>query len=446
MATLYLAHRVWTGLDDSVIEDAAILVDDGLLVAVGPRVQVASTVPQGTPSVQLGPGTVIPGLIDAHVHLQFPLRARGDFLLSLVEPTEFTALKAARNAQVYLAAGFTTVFDCGCRGNIAVALREAISQGLAVGPRVVASGLPLSPTAGWVDEYAPFIDNHEPQGRAVDTRDEWLRAIRQQVKDGVDNVKIGVSGSSLNPYSRSDLTDMSQDEIAYVVEIAHRAGVRVAAHCDPAEGLRASVRAGVDTLHHGKGMTDDCRELLGESRTFYVPTAMKYQALAVEGARFDRPAAAVALFAAGWGEFQANLARSIDAGLADRIAIGSDAGNLPPSHGTTAREIGILVECGMTPFEAMRSATIVASRAAGVDTLVGSLEPGKFADFVLVDGDPLRDVTVLEKRENIVGVYKSGSLAAERGVVEALDLAADPSNVPTFARHQAWTRNAIAAH
>ena len=141
----YVSCKVWTGVGDDVLPDAAVLVDGDRIVAAGPRAEVTAGLAPDTEPVDLEGRTVIPGLIDAHVHLQFPLRGAGDFLLSLVEPIEFTVLKAARNAQVYLAAGITSVFDCGCRGNLAVALREAIDRGLTIGPRVVASGLPLSP-------------------------------------------------------------------------------------------------------------------------------------------------------------------------------------------------------------------------------------------------------------------------------------------------------------
>lgn len=435
MTTAYFAGRLWAGTDDTVVENAALVVDGSRIVAVGTAAEIESTLPESADRVQLGAATVIPGLIDAHVHLQFPLRGSGDFLLSLNEPLEFTVLKAARNAQVYLAAGFTTVFDCGCRGNLAVALREAIDRGLAVGSRVVASGLPLSPTAGWADEYAPFVTNSEPQGEIADTTDEWIRAVRRQIKQGVDNVKIGISGSSLNPYSRGDTVDMTEADIATVVDVAHRGRVRVAAHCDPAAGLRAAIRAGVDTIHHGKGMDDECRELLRQSECFYVPTVMKYQALVDDGARYGRPAEALAEFAAGLEVFRASVADSIAAGLADRMAAGSDAGNLPPSHGSTVREIELFVELGMSPFQALRSATSVAARAVGRDD-VGSLQPGRLADFVVVDGDPFADLAVLRDRSRLTGVYQGGRLAAERGVVAGPDLEADPSNRPLFARRR----------
>ena len=432
----YVSCKVWTGVGDDVLPDAAVLVDGDRIVAAGPRAEVTAGLAPDTEPVDLEGRTVIPGLIDAHVHLQFPLRGAGDFLLSLVEPIEFTVLKAARNAQVYLAAGITSVFDCGCRGNLAVALREAIDRGLTIGPRVVASGLPLSPSAGWADEHASFVHNEWPQGAVADTPDEWRKAVRGQIKDGVDNVKIGVAGSSVNPYSRPDSVDMTEEEIALVVDIAHRAGVTVAVHCDPAAGLHSAIRAGVDTIHHGKGIDAECIRLLADSDCYYVPTAVKLKALIEDGPRYGRRPEAIASLARGFDQYLANLRACVEAGLADRIAAGSDAGNLPPGHGCIAREVEILAAAGMTPFQALRSATRVAAAAIGRGELVGSLEPGKFADFLVLDDDPFTDLSSLNDRTRIAGVYKGGELVAERGrLVARLNLDDDLRGEPVYARH-----------
>lgn len=433
---LYESCRLWDGLADEVLPDAALLVDGDRIVAAGPRDAVRAGAPADLDAADLGGATVLPGLIDAHVHLQFPLRGPGDFLLSLIEPIEFSVLKAARNAQVYLAAGVTSVFDCGCRGNLAVALREAVDRGLCIGPRVVASGLPLSPSAGWADEHASFVHNEQPQGGVADTPDEWRRLVRGQIKDGVDSVKIGVAGSSVNPYSRPDSVDMTEEEIALVVDIAHRAGVAVAVHCDPAEGLLNSLRAGVDTIHHGKGIDDRCRELLAASACHYVPTAVKLKALVEDGPRYGRRPEAIANLARGFDAYLAALGACVEAGLADRMATGSDAGNLPPGHGCTAREIEIFAEVGMTPFQAVRSATSVAARAIGRGELVGTLEAGKLADFLVLDGDPFIDLRLLSDRSRIAGVYQGGRLVAERGrIVARLDIDSDLRGEPMFARH-----------
>jgi imidazolonepropionase-like amidohydrolase len=433
---VYVSCHLWDGVAAAAVEDAALLVEGEEIVAVGPRSRLlGSPEAQAAERIDLGGRTVLPGLIDAHVHLQFPFRAAGDFLLTLVEPLEFTVLKAARNAQVYIAAGVTSVFDCGCRGNLAVALREAIDRGLCVGPRVVASGVPISPTGGWADDHASFVHNDCPQGIVADTPDDWRRIVRRQIKEGVDNIKIGVSGSAVNPYSDPHASDMSREEIALVVDLAHRAGVTVAVHCDPARGFLDSVRAGVDTIHHGKEIDDDCIEALADGATYFMPTAVKLKALIEDGPRCGRRPEAIAALARGFDRYLAALGRCLEAGLADRMAAGSDAGNLPPGHGSTAREIEVLREVGMTPVQALRSATSVAAEAIGLGDLTGTLAPGKKADFIVVDGDPLADVRVLADRARIAGVYKGGRLVAERGrMVAQLDLDRELTAEPVYGR------------
>lgn len=433
---VFTSCDAWDGAGESLVPDAAIAVEGEDLVAVGPRAEVLAALPPDVEQHDLGGRTVMPGLIDAHVHLQFPLRGPGDFLLTMVEPLEFTVLKAARNAQVYLAAGITTVFDCGCRGNLAVALREAIAHGLALGPRIVASGMGISPTGGWADEHASFTHCDCPQGTVADTPDEWRRIVRRQIKEGVDNIKIGVAGSALNQYSDPNATDMSQEEIELVVELAHRANVMVAVHCDPKQGFLNSVRAGVDTIHHGKRIDEECIEALAASPTYFMPTAVKIKALIEDGPRYGRPAEALTELARGFDRYMGALAKCVEAGLSDRLAAGSDAGNLPPTHGCVAREVAIFRDVGMSAPQALRTATSVAARSIQLDHLVGTLEPGKKADFIAVDGNPLDDVRVLDDRTKIAGVWKGGELVAERGgLVAGLDLDRELKGEAVFGRH-----------
>lgn len=167
-----------------------------------------------------------------------------------------------------------------------------------------------------------------------------------------------------------------------------------------------------------------------------MPTAIKLKALVEDGARYGRRPEAVASLARGFDRYLDGLRTAVEAGLADRLAAGSDAGNLPPGHGCISREIEIFAEVGMTPFQAMRSATAVAAAAIGRGDRVGTLEPGKLADFLALDGDPFADLTLLRDRRRISGVYSAGRLVAERGrIVAELDLDRDPSNEPMFARH-----------
>lgn len=412
--TLFHSLRLFDGAGDDVIPDAWLHVTDGQVRATG------QGMPQDIPDgdvVDLGGRFVMPGLIDAHTHLEFPSRGPGEYPLSIAESAAWTALRTAHNALVYLASGVTTVMDCGCRANVAVALRDAVERGLCRGPRVIASGQPLSPTGGWADEHAPFLHNEIPDGTVADTPDEWLREIRRQVKEGVDNIKIGISGSAVAPWSDPLATDMTPELVSFVVEAAHRAGCSVAAHCGPPASIRVALEGGVDTVHHGSRMDDATIELLRTSPAYLVPTAMKIHALATEGLAAGRPPEAVASFQRSWEEMRSTLSRLVAAGLGDRLAVGSDAGNRPPLHGTTAREIGLFVAAGMTPAQALRSATSVAAAAVGLEGQVGVLAAGQAADLLVVDGDPLDDVSILTDRRRIAAVYQAGVLVAADGAL-----------------------------
>lgn len=407
-------RTLFRGDDTEPVAGAALLIDGDRVVDAGPRAQVLARAPAGTDVVDLGDRFAMPGLIDAHVHLHFPSRAPGGFPLSLVEPPEYTVLKAAFNARAYLAAGVTSVMDCGTRGRTAIALRDAIARGLSAGPRVVASGWPLSPTGGWADDHPSFVENRCGEGAVADTPDEWRKAIREQVKAGVDCVKIGISGSALSPYSDPRRADMSREQIELVIAEARRAGVAVAGHCHVADGFLNAVRAGIDTIHHGHYIDETCLEALAEGRTYFVPTAMKLIALVEEGAAHGRPPETLAVLARTVERFREMLSRAVAAGLAPRIAAGSDAGNLPPAHGTTARELSIFVDAGMTPADAIRSTPRVAAQAIGLAGEVGTLTPGARADVLMVDGDPLADVGVLADPGGLT-VYQGGRLVAEGG-------------------------------
>lgn len=402
--------------DGRLIPNGALLVDGDRIVASGPRADVATQAgPSAGDAVDLGGRFVLPGLVDAHVHLHFPSRSPGGFPLALTEHLEYTVLRAAANARSYLAAGVTAVMDCGTRGNTAAALRDAVANGLLPGPRIVASGVPLSPTGGWADGHPSFVVNQYPDGAVADTPDEWRRAVREQVKAGADNIKIGISGSALSPYSDPRRTDMDEDLIALVVGEAHRLGASVAGHCHSTDGLVGAVRAGIDTVHHGHHLEKEAVAALADSDTYYVPTAIKLVALVDEGAAHGRPPAVLARLAAARDGFLEFLRYAVDAGLGPRIAVGSDAGNLPPPHGSTARELPILVAAGMSPAQALLSATSVAARAIGLGTELGELRPGQRADFLAVAGDPLADVSVLTDPARLA-VYQGGRLVADGGV------------------------------
>lgn len=321
--------------------------------------------------------------------------------------------------------------EVGCRGNISVSVREAVRLGLIRGPRIVASGNIVSPTGGLGDQEPPFLHNEFPYGIVADSPDEWRRTIRQQIRDGVDNIKIGVSGSANNPGSDPYACLMSEQDVRLVTEEAHARGRTVAAHVHPPEGVRAAVAAGVDTVHHAYYLDDLAIEALLAGRSYFVPTSNKMRAMIALGEGAGRLSTALAHYREVLPAYLAALRRGVASGLAERIALGSDASNTPP-HGRTAEELAVLVEAGMTPAQALRSATAIGARAVGRGDLVGTLEAGKLADFLAVDGDPLAGVLCLADPSRI-SVYQSATLVAEHGAIAGdVDIWAPLSGSPPF--------------
>ncbi len=428
---VYTSHLLFDGA--STLADGALAVADGVITAVGPRAEVTAAAGPDAAVTELGQAFLMPGLIDAHTHLHFPIRGFADWPIGLVEPPDYTTLKAAFNAQVYLARGVTSVMDCGTRGNLAVALREAIRAGLCVGPRLVASGMVISPTGGLADTEPDFLHTEHPEGVIADTPSDWRRVIRGQAKHGVDNIKIGVSGSNLNPYSDGGACDMAGEDIALAVAEAHRAGCTIAAHVSPAAGFKDALAAGVDTVHHGFAIDESCVQALAASDAYFVPTAGKLPAMIAGGAARGRDPRLLAEYEAQAERHVAMIAAAVRAGLADRIALGSDAGHLP-DHGESALELAVFRQADMTPDQVLASATSVAAAAIGLAETVGALAVGRRADFIVVDGDPLADVGVLAQSERIAEVYLDGRRVARRGVLEAApDVSAPPSLRPVYA-------------
>ena len=412
--TAIVNARVFDGRSDQAIPDGGALLKGTKIHSIGPMDMLELT---GVDSrIDAGGRFLMPGMVDAHVHLQYPMTAPGNWQMSLVEHPEVTTIRATRNAQAYLASGFTSVMDVGCRGNLAVAIRDAVRQGLCIGPRVVASGLPISPTGGLCDHEASFVENLYPRGIVADTTDEWRKAIRAEIKDGVDNIKIAINGDANNPYSDPYVSLLSLEELELICAEVHKAGKSVAAHVHVADGVEDAARAGVDTVHHGWYMgRRSVDALLTSASTYYVPTSFKMQAFIERGAEVGRLPQVIEYWARTQDQFLPVLAEGIAAGLHEKIALGSDASNAPP-HGHTARELRVLVGCGMSPGQALQCATRIGAQAVHLDHLVGTLEAGKEADLLLVDGDPMTDVTVLEDPSRLT-VYMAGKKVAERGEI-----------------------------
>jgi imidazolonepropionase-like amidohydrolase len=354
--------------------------------------------PTGAQLIDLKEKFVLPGLIDCHVHLTGQLGA--DSRLRLVEDSDpKVALDAAQRARVTLAAGFTTVRDVGARPpEVIYALRAAIAEGKVPGPRILCVGAILSPTGGHGQVYGyrqdvcACIQSHIG---VCDGVDACRRAVRTQVAQGADAIKFVATGGVLSNLRAGIDQQFTDDEIRTIIETAHHLGRRVSAHAHGTAGINAALAAGVDSIEHGSFLDDKSIKLFLERRAFHTPTiiaGVTVLEMAQRAAAVLTPAQAEKALLVGVHIKQA-LARSYRAGV--RISFGTDMGVGP--HGQNAREFALMVEAGMTSADAIKAATANAAELLDIADVAGSLAPGKSADIIAVDGDPLADVTELER-------------------------------------------------
>jgi len=384
--------RIIDGLGQT-IERGTLLVNGDRFVAVGGERDVR--VRRGTPTVDGRGLTALPGLIDCHVHLCLGGDADVVGTIRDEEPA-LTLLKASRFARLTLTAGVTTVRDVGARDHQIFALKQAQSAGLVPGPRILAAGLAICMTGG----HARFI------GREADGPEEILRAVREQLAAGADVIKFIASGGVLTPGTSPDRPQLTQDELAAGMDEARRAGRRVAAHAHGAEGMKNAIRAGAHSIEHATLLDDEAGELMRAHGVFMVPTLSALATTAACGPTCGVPESAVTKARSMKARHEASFKQALRSGIP--IAMGTDAGTPFNYHGDNAQELTRMVALGMSQMEAILSATASAAELLGIRELVGTLEPGKLADLVLVDGNPLKRIEILQDRSRIAGVMQAG--------------------------------------
>jgi imidazolonepropionase-like amidohydrolase len=308
-----------------------------------------------------------------------------------------------------LRAGYTAVRDVGTIGNVAVAVREAIAAGKVPGPEVVASGSILCATGGLGDTLPPHWRSAHGLGQIVDGPDEIRRAVRRQIRAGVDNVKLAASGVEIGPYAHTWMTTFSEEETRVAVEEAHRWGRTVAVHAQSYDAVRFALRAGANTIEHGTRMDDETIALFVRSGAVLVPTLQTLFSVLELGAAHNLQPKHREEMAVNEPLWLDSLRRAKAAGVP--IAASADLGNRIP-HGANAKELALLVRAGFTPMEAIVAATSVAARALKRQDRIGSLEVGKAADLLLFDGDPLAEIEQLMELDRIALVVKNGQPVA----------------------------------
>jgi imidazolonepropionase-like amidohydrolase len=367
---------------------------DETIIVVGDRVTAiaaTSAVPAqaGDKVIDLEKYTVLPGLIDVHTHLTNANNFDPYFELSMTPAKE--AIIGVENAKVTLEAGFTTVRNVGANSFTDVALRDEINAGHIPGPHMQVSGPPLGITGGHMDENL-LPEEYHVQGQGVaDGIPAVQHMVRENIKYGADLIKIGATGGVLSKGDDPQASQYTLEEMQVIVADAHRLGRKVAAHAHGAQGILWATEAGVDSIEHGSYIDDTCIAAMKAHGTYLVPTAylidwmQQYGNLPPIYQQKMKDVSAVE---------KKNAMRAIKAGV--KIALGTDAAVYP--HGLNAHEIDVYVnQFGMTPLEGIRTGTVNAADLMGWSDRVGSIAPGKWADVIAVDGDPLKDVRILEQ-------------------------------------------------
>ncbi|HKN32375.1 MAG TPA: amidohydrolase family protein [Terriglobales bacterium] len=383
------AGRLLDVKSGQMLTNQAILIEGGKIISVGPASQ--AKVAPNTITIDLTNATVLPGLIDAHTHLTLDLGSTGYTGLGISPPRE--ALIGARNARVTLEAGFTTVRNVGARGYSDIALRDAINAGDVPGPRIVASGPPLGITGGHCDNNLLPYEYHAQGDGVADGIENVRHKVREVIKYGADVIKICATGGVMSKGDDPNASQFTLEEMKAIVAEAHRLGRKVAAHAHGAEGVRWASDAGVDSVEHGHLMDDAAIAALKKNGTYLVPTLYLIDWHRENAARSNVPEFSRRKMQMVSDAAQGNVKKAIAAGV--KIGLGTDAAVYP--HGLNAHELGVYVRLGMTPLQAIQTATVNDADLLGWTDKIGTLESGKFADIIAVDGDPLKDVTTLEQ-------------------------------------------------
>jgi imidazolonepropionase-like amidohydrolase len=397
------ADRLLEVRSGRVVHDAVVVVEGERIRAAGPRATVA--VPAGARVIELGNRTLLPGLFDMHVHLSSGSARPKKFIQFFFDSAVDSALRAADNARATLAVGFTSVRSAGDNDFIDVALDKAIANGFAVGPRITPAGYQISMTGGHGDDtgFPPGVYEHRPEEGIADGPEQLLHAVRYQIKHGARVIKMMATGGVAGFERTLDVQQFSDEEMRTVVEEAKRNRLKVMVHAEALAGTLAALRAGVDSIEHGSQLDDEAIRMMKEKGTYLVPTPL----VGAEDITVDYPEEMQVKSREERRRAAESLGKAIRAGV--KIAYGTDAGAMP--HGHNARQFAMLVEAGMSPLAAIRSATLAAADLMGVADR-GALEPGLLADVVAVPGDPLADVRTLE---HVDFVMKGGAVFLQPG-------------------------------
>jgi len=403
------AARMFDGKSNALVQNGLVVVQGDKIVDVGSNVQIPST----AHVIDLGDATLCPGFMDAHTHLT--LDFSGDYNQRRLKEVDLNvseqAIVATKYARATVEAGFTTVRDLGSpfvgsREFVDVALRNSINKGVIVGPRMLVATKGIGATGGHFDPTSGFRDflfGGEPNytDGIADGPDEIRKAVRFEVKNGADVIKAAVSGGVLSLADEVDTPQLTPAEMAALVDESHRLRKKVAVHCHGDQAAREAIEAGVDSIEHGSFMKPETLTMMKKKGTFLTPTLMATEWIMGKIDNYPPVLQAKAKAAAA---ARSDMFRSA-VNMAVRISFGTDAAVYP--HGQNAKEFKLMVDLGMNPIEALKSATANDAELLGIGQKVGTLEKGKLADVIAVPGDPTADITATER---VSFVMKEGKI------------------------------------
>jgi imidazolonepropionase-like amidohydrolase len=393
-ATVIHAGRIIDGVSDTVKTNQTVVVEGGRITAIESGFRAPAA---GDRVIDLRNGTLLPGFFDMHVHLTSEYSEHAEIDEYKLNEAD-VAIDGVVFAERTLLAGFTTVRDLGDEYRASIALRKAIDAGKVPGPRIVAAGKAIATTGGHADPTnrwaRKFPANPGPDDGVVNSAEDARKAVRQRYKEGSDTIKITATGGVLSIAKNGSNPQFTEEEIRAVVATARDYGFRVAAHAHGAEGIKRAIRGGVDSIEHGTFMDDEGIRLMKEHGTYYVPTisAGNWVYEKAQDPGFFPPVVRPKAQAVG-PQIKDTFAKAYKAGV--KIMFGTDTG--VSRHGDNAKEFKLMVDGGMPAMETIKVATSVPAKFLGLDDKVGSIAVGKLGELVGVPGNPLDDITAMER-------------------------------------------------
>jgi imidazolonepropionase-like amidohydrolase len=354
---------------------------------------------------------LMPGLVDSHVHIT----GSGDpnVLKRMKEPVPHAAIRSTLNAKATLEAGITALRDAGGGFLIDVALKQAITEGLVPGPRLKVAGKGLSITGGHGDSLNGWPPEIQFKARyVVDSPVEARRAAREQLRDGADHLKLHATGGVMSEGDVPTARGLTVEEMRAAIEEAHNVGKKTMAHAQGANGIKNAILAGISSIEHGFYLTDEIIELMLKNHVFLVPTLCAVHHIVVHGTEAGIPEYGVTKAREAQKAHLESFFRAYKAGV--KIAMGTDAATPFNYHGKNALELELMVNAGMKPLDALVSATRQGAELMGWGDVMGQVKPGFWADLILVEGDPLSDIKVLQGKDNVKLVIKAGEIEVNK--------------------------------